>query len=178
MAQLQLICESCLVTRTVDQPEVDELAVAFQRGEWDRMRCAACGANLAGPLQQALGLDLPRLPLPPGSRTRRHAHLPVALPATYTLREGGPELAGERQGQVKDLSDGGLLLLAPEALPPATRLALRLVTRRGPLLVEGRVIWNDAGAGPPPHQIRHGVEFVAPLAPGSAIDLFLRQVLP
>ena len=57
---------------------------------------------------------------------RRHARFRFDLQASVRTPEGRVS-----EGQVKNLSDGGLLLLTPEVFPPSTPLWVELRTRQG-----------------------------------------------
>ncbi len=171
MAALELTCEVCDRSHTFNEREVQELVTAFQQGGGDRLCCPNCGMSLARPLQRALHLVPAEAPPPAGRHIRRrHVRLPLDLPATYQ-RPGG----AEGRGQVKNLSDGGLLLEAPEILPPATHLRLQLHTHQGVRTFEGEVLWNDAerhGNNPP---VAHGIRFTGPGVAGLAVDLFMGE---
>lgn len=171
MAHVELVCDICRLPRTVDQHEVDGLIAAVQQGE--QIRCGGCGASLNGPFQRTLGLALPEGGPSQQYRTRRRCvHLPLNLAATYQ-----PPGGKEGSGRVKNLGDGGLLLLAPEELSPPTLLGLWLHTRRGERRLEGVVVWNDAARAPIKPTTRHGIRLTTPVAPGMAVDLYLTEHL-
>jgi PilZ domain-containing protein len=171
MAALELTCEVCNLPHTFNEREVQDLVTAFQQGGGDRLRCSNCGMSLARPLQRALHLVPVEAPLPAGSHIRRrHVRLPLDLPATY--QQPG---CAEGSGQVKNLSDGGLLLEAPEILPPATHLRLQLHTQQGVRPFEGEVRWNDAERRSNPPPIAHGIRFAGPGVRGLAVELFLGE---
>ena len=171
MAALELTCEVCERSHPFSEREVQELVTAFQQGGGDRQRCPNCGMSLARRLQRALNLVPVAGPLPAGSHIRReHVRVPLDLPATYQQPGGA-----EGRGQVKNLSDGGLLLEAPESLPPATHLRLQLHTHQGVRTFEGEVLWNDAerhGHNPP---VTHGIRFTSPVVTGLAVDVFIGE---
>lgn len=171
MAHVELICDICQLPRTVDQHEVDGLIAAVQRGE--QLKCQACGASLDGPFQRVLGLALPASRPPQEFRVRRrYVRLPLNVAATYQ-----PPGRREGSGQVRNLGDGGLLLLAPEVLPPPTPLELQLNTRQGERRFKGAVVWNDAAPAPIKPTIRHGVCLTTPIITGMAVDLYLAEHL-
>ncbi len=171
MASLELTCEVCERSHTFSEQEIQELVSAFEQGGGDRLRCPICGMSLARPLQRALNLVHPATPLPAGSHIRRrHVRVPLDLPATYQ-RPGG----AEGRGQVKNLSDGGLLLEAPEILPPTTRLQLQLHTHQGTRTFEGEVLWNDAERHSDKPPVAHGIRFTSPGVTGLAVELFMRE---
>ncbi len=127
--------------------------------------------SLARPLQRALHLVPAEAPLPAGTHIRRrHVRLPLDLPVSYQ-RPGG----AEGKGQVKNLSDGGLLLEAPEIIPPATRLRLQLHTHQGVRRFEGEVLWNDAQRRSDKLPVAHGVRFTSPGVGGLAVELFMGE---
>ncbi len=129
--------------------------------------------SLGRPLQRALNLPTPEaLGTSAAPLRRRHVRLPLDLPVAY-------ERPGEekRWGRVQNLSDGGLLLLAREALPPATPLRLHLQTHHQPLVFEGGVVWNGSTSGTDQSSIAHGIRFTSPVPEGLAVELFLSEAL-
>ncbi len=171
MASLDLTCEVCGRSLTFNERQLEELFSAFHQGGGERLRCPICGMSLARPLQRALHLVPAVAPLPAGTHIRRrHVRLPLDLPATYQ-RPGG----AEGKGQVKNLSDGGLLLEAPEILPPATHLRLQLHTHQGVRTFEGEVLWNDAERHSDNPPVAHGIRFTGPGVAGLAVELFMGE---
>ncbi len=66
------------------------------------------------------------------------------------------------KGVTGDISRDGLLLLLPEALPPGSSLEVTLQTPKGPLRLEGFIVWVE----PPERRragnsIRHGLQFTS-----------------
>ena len=171
MARLELTCDTCGVSRALTSPEVEELVAAFRKGEGEGLRCPTCGTNMSRPLQRALDLPSPQTPQSSEIRARRwHVRLPLDLPVAYQ-RPGG-----ERGwGRVKNLSDGGLLLHACEALPPSTSLRLQLHGHQRVHTLEGVVVWNDGGPEGGGSPVAHGVRFTSPVAEGFAVGLFLSE---
>jgi hypothetical protein len=171
---ITLTCDMCGGSKAFDQPEVETLVAAFKQGDGEALRCPACGTSLARPLQRALNLS-PTNHLPPteGQTRRQHLRLSFDLPASFSTPEGK---AG--RGQVKNLSDGGLLLVTQEILPPATHLQLDLQTRQGRRAFEGDVMWNDAERRSNAPPIAHGIRFAGPVVPGLAVDLFMLEATP
>ncbi len=104
---------------------------------------------------------------------RRHVRLPVDLPADYQ-RPGGERVGG----RVRNLSDGGLLLLAHEALPLSTPLYLQLHAYHGKRSFEGIVAWNAGGPAAGKSSIAHGIRFTSPVTEGFAVELFLSESFP
>ncbi len=86
-------------------------------------------------------------------------------------RPGG----GETSGRVRNLSDGGLLLEAPESLPPGTPLRLHLHTHQGVRTFEGEVLWHDAARHRDQLPVAHGVRFTGPGVRGLAVDVFIGE---
>ncbi len=171
MAPLALTCETCDRTHSFNERAVEELVTAFQQGGGDRLRCPTCGMSLARPLQRALKLAPVTGPLPAGSHKRRqHVRVPLDLPATYQHPRGA-----ETSGRVKNLSDGGLLLEAPESLPPGTHLRLQLHTRQGVRAFEGEVLWNDGARHRDQPPVAHGVRFTGPGVRGLAVDVCIGE---
>lgn len=174
MTPIELTCETCGVLKTLTAREVVEFVAAFQDGNMERLRCLTCGTSLSRPLQRALNLPWPQAPQSPVIQTRRrHVRLPVDLPVAYQ-RPGGEE----GRGRVKNLSDGGLLLLFREPLPPSTSLRLQLHAHHGMRSFEGVVVWNAAGPGAGKSSIAHGIRFTSPVNEGLAVELFLSESFP
>ncbi len=171
MAALELTCEVCKRSHPFSEPEVQELVTAFQQGGGDRLRCPTCGMSLARPLQRTLHLVPPADSLPAGShKPRQHVRVPLDLPATYQ-RPGG----GVASGRVKNLSDGGLPLEAPEILPPGTHLQLHLHTHQGARTFDGEVLWNDAARRSDIPPVAHSVRFSSPGVRGLAVEVFIGE---
>ena len=166
---ITLTCDMCGGSKAFDQREVGALVAAVQQGDGEALRCPTCGTSLARPLQRALNLSPTVRPLPAEGRTRRqHLRLPFDLPASFR----GPE-GREGWGQVKNLSDGGLLLVTREILPPSTHLRLELQARQGGRAFEGDVVWNDAERRSNAPPIAHGIRFAGPVVSGLAVELFM-----
>ena len=72
--------------------------------------------------------------------------------------EPGPLISG----QGRNGSRTGLLLRLPQLVPPGTTLELTLHTHRGPLTVEGTIVWVAPPEGRSPGgPIRHGLRLTA-----------------
>ncbi len=103
-----------------------------------------------------------------------HRHFPrfaVALPITGRLPQGTvPALVGI----VRNVSNGGLLVVFPRALAPETALLLTLQTQRGALELPGQVVW----AAPQPEGVRHGIASREPQSPGFLQRLLLEAPAP
>ena len=164
----------CVRWRPYTEHEVKALVIAFEQGDAERLRCPTCGSSLARPLQRRLNLSPPlRPPAAEGWPSRRHARFPFDLQASF--REPGGQ---EGWGQVKNLSDGGLLLLTQEIFPSCTPLRMELRTRQGVRTFKGEVRWNDATRRSDVPPIAHGIQFAAPVARGLTVDLFIRGARP
>jgi len=92
-------------------------------------------------------------------RQVRNAGVRVSLEISVTCTPTGsrrPPL----QGLTGDVSHGGLLLLLPEVVPPGATMTVTLHTPKGPITVEGAVVWVEPpggrAVGPP---FRHGFKF-------------------
>jgi hypothetical protein len=174
MTPIELKCDTCGILRTLTSQEVEEFVAAFQQGNTERLRCLTCGTSLSRPLQRALDLPSAQPPQPPVIQSRRrHVRLPVDLPADYQRPDGE-----QGSGRVKNLSDGGLLLLAHEPLTPSTSLRLQLHAHHGDRSFEGVVVWNSAGPGAGKSSIAHGIRFTSPVTEGFAVELFLSESFP
>ena len=103
---------------------------------------------------------------PPGRR--QFARFPVSYAAL--LRD---ERFPDRKvsGMVRDIGDGGLMVELPVQLPSGGDMGLLLQTQRGPLPVEGQVVWAAATKD----MIRYGIAFPEPKDMGFALDLFLTE---
>ena len=101
---------------------------------------------------------------PPGRR--QFARFPVFYAAAFRDEHfPGKEISGS----VRDIGDGGLMAEFPVQMPCGSAMGLVLQTRRGPLSVEGRVVWTAATQ----EMTRHGIAFPEPQSMGFALDLFL-----
>ena len=130
--------------------------------------------SLARPLQRTLHLPPPEASPSLETRARRrHVRLPFGRPLAYE-QPGGER----RQGQLKNLSDGGLCLMSGEILAPGTPLRLQLQARHGVYARPGVVVWNDAGPGSSKSNVAHGIRFTDPVREGFALELFLSASSP
>lgn len=112
--------------------------------------------------------DQPPQPASGPTRKRRFARFPVSLPVLARAEHSpGQDVAGT----VRDIGAGGLMAEFPVDMVPRSTIRLLLQTRRGPLEMEGRVVWTAATQG----MIRHGVAFPEPKHQDFAIDLFLAE---
>ena len=171
---MTLTCDMCGSSQTFDQREADALIAALRNGDNKALRCVSCGTSLARPLQRALSRLPHDHPFPVEDWTRRrHARFHFDLQASVRTPEGRVS-----EGQVKNLSDGGLLLVSPEIFPPSTALRMELRTRQGRRTFEGEVRWNNAErrANFPP--IAHGIQFTGPVVQGLAVELFILEAMP
>jgi hypothetical protein len=166
---ITLTCDMCGASKAFDQREVGALVAAVQQGDEEALRCPTCGTSLARALQRALNLSPTVRPLPAEGRTRRqHLRLSFDLPVSFWAPEGR-----EGRGQVKNLSNGGLLLVTREILPLSTHLRLELQTGQGGRAFEGDVVWNDAERRSNAPPIAHGIRFAGPVVPGLAVEFFM-----
>ena len=174
MTAITVTCDMCKNSQTFDQAGVPALIAARQHGDNEALRCPTCGTSLARHLQRAMNRPPNDHPFPAEDWTRRlHARFRFDLQANVRTPEGRVS-----EGQVKNLSDGGLLLLIPEILPASTPLRLELRTRQGGRTFEGEVRWNNAErrANVPP--IAHGIQFAGPVVRGLAVALLLEAAPP
>lgn len=175
MPDQEIVCEGCGRTIPLTPAELPVLIEAVVQGDRERLRCPHCGASLTRLIQQATGVKVPKGPTGELTRTRRrHARLPLDRQVLYYILAPSP--APPRPGRILDVSDGGLRLVAKEALSPSTQVALQLQTRTGERLLIGTVIWNSASHPGPQGPVEHGVQFAEEI-PGAATLLFLQEFL-
>lgn len=175
MQDQDIVCESCRHVIPLTPDELTLLIEALVQGDREKLRCPHCGASLAGPIQQVTGVKAPkRLAGEPATARRRHARLPLDRQVRYYVLAPSP--TPPRPGRILDLSDGGLRLIAREALPPSTQVALEIATGSGERLLIGTVIWNNASLADPKGTVEHGVQFAEEI-PGAATVLFLQEFL-
>jgi hypothetical protein len=99
---------------------------------------------------------------------RQYGRLPVALPAVaHTPQGSGTPL----RGMVRDIGDGGLRVEFPVEVPRGSLLRVRIERPRGPLEVNGRVVWAAGAHG----VVDHGVAFPEPPGEDFALELFLAE---
>ncbi len=98
--------------------------------------------------------------------------LSVALPVTCRYRrQARPPV----QGWTGDISRGGLSLVLPQVLSPATELVVTLHAPAGPITLGGTIVWVEASKRRPPREsIRHGLQFTVFDA---AVELALARLL-
>ncbi len=99
---------------------------------------------------------------------RRFVRLPVAVPVVGRAAQFGDT---EVHGTVWNIAGGGLMAKFPAQILPGSMVDLVLQCRTGPLTVAGEVVW----AGPPGHQVGHGIAFREPKGPDFAFSLFLSE---
>lgn len=95
------------------------------------------------------------------SDRRQFARYLIQLPLLHKSGAIGPAKVGV--GWTRNLSEGGTCAELAERLPVQMPLCARLQTDRGPVEVEGRVVWG-ADSAPTAGGILHGVAF-SPLTP-------------
>lgn len=83
---------------------------------------------------------------------RRFVRFAVSLSVIGRARQF---VGKELRGRVRNISAGGLMAEFPVEVVPRSTMALVLQSRRGPLEVEGKVMWTSATAC----KIRHGLAF-------------------
>jgi hypothetical protein len=102
----------------------------------------------------------------PGNR--QYGRLPVSLSAVGQ----SPQATGEQlRGTVRDICEGGLMVEFPVEVPPGSLLRVLIERQRGPLEVEGRVVWTTVAHG----MVGHGVAFREPQGEDFAMELFLGE---
>ena len=104
---------------------------------------------------------------PIGGYARHDAYVPVECSAG---RAGGPRRV--LSGKTRSIGAGGLEILLPESLQPATPLTIRIL---GGDPVHGYVAWVDQGrAKEPGTPIPHGVTFQQPVDPDLVLQWLYR----
>ena len=107
-------------------------------------------------------------PMGEASRKRQYPRLPVSLPVLGRA----PQFPGEAlQGTVLNVSGGGMLAEFPVELVPGSTADFAIQTGRGPVEVEGKVVWTSVAES----RVRHGVAFSEPRGHAFAMDLFLGE---
>lgn len=97
--------------------------------------------------------------LPLSMASHAGLRLPIEIPVTCQIRNPPGQTL---QGRTENVSREGLLLHLPEALPLGTLLGLTLRVSKGPVGVEGVVVWLDPPERRTPGDaIRHGVRFTS-----------------
>jgi c-di-GMP-binding flagellar brake protein YcgR len=102
---------------------------------------------------------------------RRHPRLDVSLPVEIVVRAEDPAegaLPGPVRASLRNVSGGGLLLVAPGSLAVGARIALTLYLPEGPaagrrepraVRAEAVVVWTDLATEGLPDETRCGVAF-------------------
>ncbi len=94
------------------------------------------------------------------------------FPVSFPILVQGERLPGhEVAGTVRNIGAGGLMAELPLEMVPGSAMGFLLQTRRGPLAMEGRVVWTAVIHG----MVRHGVAFPEPQGEDFALDLFLTE---
>ena len=99
--------------------------------------------------------------------SRQSSRLPVSLRAVGQ----SPQASGLLRGTVRNICDGGLMVEFPVEVPPGSLLRVLIERKRGPLEMEGRVVWATAIHS----MIGHGVVFREPQGEDFALELFLGE---
>ena len=103
----------------------------------------------------------------PGSG--QYGRLPVSLRAVgHTSEVSG----GQLPGTVRTVGVGGVTMEFPVRVPPGSLLRVVIERQRGPLEVEGRVVWATVLPG----GVLHGIAFLTPKDPEFAADLYMDEV--
>lgn len=90
-----------------------------------------------------------------------HAGMRLRFDVAVTCRSKGPGGLLLR-GHTGEVSRGGLLLRLPQAIPPGTVLEVTLQTGRGPLSLEGAIVWaQPSEARKSGELIDHGLRFTS-----------------
>ncbi len=103
----------------------------------------------------------------PGSG--QYGRLPVSLRAVGHTPQ---VIGGQLRGTVRTVGVGGVTVEFPMRVPPGSFLRVVIERQRGPLEVEGRVVW----AAVLPDGVLHGVAFLTPKDPEFAGDLYMDEV--
>lgn len=99
---------------------------------------------------------------------RRFPRLPVSTPVIGLASEGSGQ---ELRGTLHCAGEGGLAVEFPKAVAPGTPMRLLLLTQRGQIEVEGKVV-NARATGT---TVRHGLAFQEPKDFHFALDLFFDE---
>jgi hypothetical protein len=114
--------------------------------------------------------------MPDGSEQHRSPRYPIHLPFAYTVKAGVSP--GVRGGWTRSLSEGGASVELAERFRLQTLLSLRLLTDRGIVAADARVIWLGKSA-PAAGGLIHGLAFtqIAPEHLQTLRDLFHHLVV-
>lgn len=105
-----------------------------------------------------------------GANTRRrHVRLPLRISVKFHLL-GSPEHMCK--GTTQNLSDSGLMLVAPDPLPPGSAITLQLLCSDREIPMEGEVIWSRQHE---PRRAQSGIQFRCPPDQGFSTQLFVRE---
>jgi len=103
--------------------------------------------------------ELRRLTSPAEVERRSGPRFSLNRPITCRVQEGQPELV---DGEIGNVSRGGLLLRMALALPLGTTIAFSLAAPQGAITGTGEVDWVEPAEGSAPGKpIRHGLRFTA-----------------
>jgi c-di-GMP-binding flagellar brake protein YcgR len=89
-------------------------------------------------------------------------HADVRLPLDIPVQCQRKDAPGESfEGHTANMSREGLLLCLPQVLSPGTVLTMTLRTSKGPITVDGAVVWAEPPEeGKPAPSVRHGLRFM------------------
>lgn len=84
---------------------------------------------------------------------RKHPRYPYAAPITY--RELGPA----KTGQLRNVSQGGLMVELPERYPPGTAFDLLIPLDQRSIHPQAEVVWSHRSADETANTYLHGLRF-------------------
>lgn len=84
---------------------------------------------------------------------RKHPRYPYAAPITY--RELGPA----KSGQLRNVSQGGLMVELPECYAPGTAFDLLIPLDQRSIHPQAEVVWSHRSADETAHTYLHGLRF-------------------
>ncbi len=106
------------------------------------------------------------------ARERKHPRYPYAGPITY--RELGPT----RTGQVRNVSQGGLMVVLPERFPPGTAFDLLVPLDQRSIYPQAEVVWSKDLSDGTATGYLHGLRFTRiDLQDRLTLELFLAVAL-
>lgn len=172
-----IACPSCAATALLHEEHLPYAAAALARGDADSFACPVCSGDMSPAFRALLADPAPRASWVGQERAAGGARRPVAegwRSARYRVRL--PITCGGYQGEVLDLSRGGLKAILPSPFPVRSQVPFVLTVGPHAVRGEAQVMWADAQ----PREdsgVRHGMRFTKMTREaGSLIEGYLRSL--